>query len=48
MNYGREILWFIQEFGPQIRPSSPIPVPNSKSFQGFHSWTPLRGLRDLE
>ena len=35
--------WFIQEFGPQIRPSST--EPNSKSFQDFHPWIPLRGLR---
>ena len=44
MNCWREILQFIQEFGPQIRPSSPILGRNSKSFQDFHPWNPVRRL----
>ena len=39
-NYLRGILYFIQEFGPQIRPSNPILGPNCKGFRiftpGFH------------
>ena len=45
INYWREILSFIQEFDPQIWPSSTILGPKSKHFQGFHPCTPLRGLR---
>ena len=45
INYWREILKFIHEFSPRIRPSSTILGPNSKSFQGFQPWTPLKGVR---
>ena len=45
INYWRKTLSFIQEFGSQIRPSSPILGPSSKGFQGFHPWIPLRVLR---
>ena len=45
INYWREILRFIQELGPQVRLSSTIPVPNSKTCQGFHISTPLSRLR---
>ena len=45
INYWREILQCIQEFGPQIKPSSTILGPNNKRVQGFHPCTPHRELR---